>query len=80
MPAGAGLLSESRQWGLIIDRKNTEESISLPLAYSNKQFFSTVTDWGAPNKAYGVGNLSTTSFTVLAPYTPFAAYFVSVGV
>lgn len=70
----------SRQWGLIMDRKNTEESISLPLAYSNKQVFSTVIDWGAPNKAYGVANLSTTSFTVVAPVTPFSVYFVSVGV
>ena len=68
------------QWGLMMDRKNTEESISLPLAYSNKQFFSTVIDWGAPNKAYGVANLSTTSFTVVAPDTPFSVYFVSVGV
>ena len=67
------------QWGLIIDRKNTEEYISLPLAYSNQQFFSTVIDWGAPNKAYGVKNLSTTSFTVSAPVTPFSIYFVSVG-
>lgn len=63
-----------------MNRNNAEESISLPLAYSNKQVFSTVVDWGAPNKAYGVGNLSNTSFTVLAPFTPFSIYFVSVGV
>lgn len=67
------------QWGLIINRNNKEESISLPLAYSNKQVFFTAIDWGAPNKAYGVGNLSTTSFTVVAPYSPFSIYFVSVG-
>ena len=68
------------QWGLIKNRNNTVESISLPLAYSNKQVFLTAVDWGAPNKAYGVENLSTTSFTVIAPVTPFSIYFVSVGV
>lgn len=77
---GIGWQFAFEQWGLIMDRKNTEESISLPLAYSNKQVFSTVIDWGAPNKAYGVANLSTTSFTVVAPVTPFSVYFVSVGV
>ena len=75
-----GFLLDTEQWGLITNRNNAEEYISLPLTYSNKQVFSTVIDWGAPNKAYGVGNLSTTSFTVSAPVTPFSIYFFSVGV
>ena len=36
-------------------------------------------DWGASGKAYGVAELNTTTFTVVAPKTTFSVYWASVG-
>nr|DAV17768.1 MAG TPA: hypothetical protein [Caudoviricetes sp.] len=54
-------------------------AITLPLAYPNAQFFAAAIDWGQPGKAYGVDTLSTSALSIVAPVTPFSAFYFSLG-
>ena len=67
------------QWGLSKENKISPATVSLPITYTNKQVCAMAIDWGASGKAYGVSNLNTTTFTVVAPNPPFSVYWVSVG-
>ena len=67
------------QWGLSQENEITQAKVYLPITYSNKQLCAIAIDWGASGKAYGVKNLDTTTFTVIAPISPFSVYWISVG-
>lgn len=67
------------QWGLSKENKITPATVFLPITYANKQVCAIAIDWGASGQAYGITNLNTTTFTVIAPRTPFSVYWVSVG-
>ena len=68
-----------RQWGLSKENSSSTATISLPLAYLHSQLFASAIDWGAYGKAYGVNNLGKASFNVVAPFTPFSVYYLSIG-
>lgn len=67
------------QWGLSEGNEISPATVSLPITYTNKQVCAIAIDWGASGKAYGISNLNTTTFTVVAPRTPFSVYWASVG-
>ena len=67
------------QWGLSKENSSSTATISLPLAYMHSQLFASAIDWGAYGKAYGVNNLGKASFNVVAPFTPFSVYYLSIG-
>ena len=67
------------QWGLSEGNEISPATISLPITYTNKQVCAIAIDWGASGKAYGITNLNATTFTVVAPRTPFSVYWASVG-
>lgn len=71
--------SAIEQWGLAVNRQTNVEKISLPISYSNAQFFAGAIDYGMENKAYGVGDLDIKSFVIHAPTTPFSVFYLSIG-
>ena len=72
-------LAGIRQWGLSQGNQISPATVSLPITYTNKQVCAMAIDWGASGKAYGVAELNTTTFTVVAPKTTFSVYWASVG-
>lgn len=74
-----GFYFRFRQWGLSEGNEITPATVSLPITYSNKQVCAIAIDWGASGKAYGINNLNTTTFTVIAPNLPFSVYYISFG-
>ena len=69
----------SRQWGLTEQRQTSPYNVTLPITYRISQFAASVTDWGASGKAYGINNPTNSNLQVVAPATPFSAFWISIG-
>lgn len=67
------------QWGLSRENSGGDATVLLPISYSNQHLFATAIDWGAPGKAYGIGEMTNNSFKVFAPSPPFSVYYFSIG-
>lgn len=66
------------QWGTTGEVQAAKCNVALPITYRISQFAASVTDWGASGKAYGI--IPTNSnLQVVAPATPFNAFWISIG-
>ena len=66
------------QWGLSEGNQISPVCITLPISYPASHVSASVIDWGAAGKAYGV-NLEQSVLNIVAPETPFSAFWISIG-
>ena len=67
------------QWGTTGEIQTSPYNVPLPITYRISQFAASVADWGASGKAYGINNPTNSNLQVVAPVTPFNAFWISIG-
>lgn len=72
------LFAKYKQCGLSGVNQISPVCITLPISYPASHVSASVIDWGAAGKAYGV-NLEQSVLNIVAPETPFSAFWISIG-